>query len=489
MKTSRTDHAGLTPRGPATAVDCRRQDSRADPDIMSVEETIPRPAGGSREDQPIERLPERVRAAIHAQEEYSEIVIGWAQLAIVLTLGTLYLVAPRPADIPVDAVQPVPWVLGVYLSFAVLRLVLAYRRFTPGWFLDLSIALDMALLIGLIWSIHIQYQQPPSFYLKAPTLLYVFIFIALRALRFDPRFVLTAGIMASIGWLALVGYAVMTDFDMDMVTRDYVDYLTGNKILLGAEFDKVISILLVTLILTLALSRARRLLVAAVRESTAADDLKRFFSPETARAITSAEHAIAAGQGETRQAAVLMIDIRGFTSFAATIPPDDVIRLLAGYQKHMLPAVQSNGGTIDKFLGDGIMATFGATEPSETQAADALRAIEAVFEAARAWNASRVAAGYARTLAVNAAVASGSVIYGAVGDESRLEYTVIGDPVNLAAKLEKHNKELGVAGLTTAQTLTLAKAQGYRPRGKLEAVTGCNVAGLNAPIDLVVLAR
>ena len=461
---------------------------------MTVGQAVDRARGSkvgrrSGKDLPVDQLPERVQDAIHVQEEASEKIIGWAQLAIVLTLGTLYLVAPRPADIPPDAVQPVPWVLGIYLVFAVLRLWLAFRRFTPSWFLNLSIVVDMGLLIGLIWSIHIQYQQPPSFYLKAPTLLYVFIFIALRALRFDPRFVMTAGLMAMLGWLALVGYAVAEDFAMDMVTRDYVGYLTGNKILIGAEVDKIISIFLVTVILTYALKRARDLLVTAVREGAAADDLKRFFAPETARQITSAEQAIAAGQGEIRQAAILMIDIRGFTSFAATIPADDVIRLLAGYQAHMVPVIQANGGTIDKFLGDGIMATFGATEVSETPAADALRAAEAVFEAARAWNAFRASAGYDKTLAVNAAVAHGAVVYGAVGDESRLEYTVIGDAVNLAAKLEKHNKDLGVAGLSTAETLDLARSQGYQPQGELEIARDCNVAGIVEPIDLAVLAR
>ena len=59
--------------------------------------------------------------------------------------------------------------------------------------------IDIVMLMGLIWSFHIQYHQPASFYLKAPTLLYVFIFIALRALRFEPRFVLTAGLVAAAG--------------------------------------------------------------------------------------------------------------------------------------------------------------------------------------------------------------------------------------------------------------------------------------------------
>ena len=94
--------------------------------------------------------------------------------------------------------------------------------------------------------------------------------------------------------------------------------------------------------------------------------------------------------------------------------------------------VQDNGGVIDKFMGDGVMATFGAVVPNKTYAADALRAIEAAVEAIETWNKQLVAAGKP-ALDVNAAAASGDLIFAAVGDESRLEYTVIGDTVNLAA--------------------------------------------------------
>ena len=130
----------------------------------------------------------------------------------------------------------------------------------PAWFLTLSVAADLTLLMMLIWSFHIQYDQPASFYLKAPTLLYVFIFIALRALRFEARFVLLAGLFSALGWLALVFYVVSIDPQDNMITRDYVAYMTSNTILLGAVFDKVISILMVTGILCVALVKARKLL-------------------------------------------------------------------------------------------------------------------------------------------------------------------------------------------------------------------------------------
>jgi adenylate cyclase len=80
------------------------------------------------------------------------------------------------------------------------------------------------------------------------------------------------------------------------------------------------------------------------------------------------------------------------------------------------------------------------------------------------------------------------VLFGAVGDETRLEYTVIGDAVNLSAKLEKTNKDLGGRALCDAETLQLALQQGYEPAGETEARRGVAVAGVAHPVDLVVLA-
>ena len=431
-------------------------------------------------------LPGRVRDAIRSQGDATERLIGWIQLAVVFTFATLYAVSPKtfPAD---QAFQPVPWVIAAYTLFTVPRLILAYRISLPGWFLIVSIVIDMALLFGLIWSFHIQYMQPASFYLKAPTLLYVFIFIALRALRFEARFVLAAGLAAAAGWLLLVLYVITVDPNDTMITRDYVAYMTSNSILLGAEFDKIVSILVVSAILGVALVRGRALLVRAVAEGVAARELSRFFAPEVARQIRGSEREIAVGGGELREAAIVNLDLRGFTRFAEARPPDQVIGLLADYQHRMVGVVQAHGGSIDKFLGDGIMATFGAAQASETYAADALRALDAAIVEAGRWRAAKQAAGIPCP-AVNGAAASGRILFGAVGDETRLEYTVIGAAVNLSAKLEQHNKVLGVRALTDAATYERALAQGYAPTQAVRRVSAAEVVGLGQPIDLVVLA-
>jgi adenylate cyclase len=430
-------------------------------------------------------LPERVRLAVSRQEDATERLISWTQLGIVVTFGTLYLLSPKPAELDF---APVPWALGVYLALTLVRVAWSHLSRLPDWALAASVFFDITLLMVLIWSFHIQYVQPASFYLKAPTLLYVFIFIALRALRFDARFVILAGALAALGWGVLILYVIYADPVDPMLTRNYVTYLTSNSILLGAEFDKIISILVVTALIAVALYRAKSLLVRAVSEQAAARELSRFFAPEIAERIKGAADHIRAGSGEMREAAVLNLDMRGFTRLAGTAAPAEVMRLLAEYQQRLVPVIQRHGGSIDKFLGDGIMATFGAVRPTDRAAADALAALEAAMAEAAAWQADCERAGR-HCPRVNGAVATGPVLFGAVGDDTRLEYTVIGEAVNLSAKLEKHNKELGVRALCDRASFERALAQGYAPASDKRRLDSVTVAGLGASLDLVVIAE
>jgi len=431
-------------------------------------------------------IPERVLNAISAQQEASEKLVGWVQMAVVIFFGLLYAVSPKTFSRDMTF-EPVPWFLGIWSVVTIMRLYLAYRNRMSAPLLYLSIIIDMSLLLGMIWSFHLQYQQPPSFYLKSPTLLYVFIFIALRALRFEARYVITAGVVAAIGWSAMAVYATLASGGMEVVTRDYVYYLTSNSVLKGAELDKVITILTVTAIIAAAITRAHKLLVKAVAEGTAVHDLSRFFSPEIARQITTAEQEVTAGTGQARDAAILMVDIRGFTRLSAIVKPDDLVCLLAEYQSRIVPIIQGHGGTIDKFMGDGIMATFGAAITSPTYAADALKAVDDIIESSVAWNAELQQANKP-PLKLGAAVATGRIIFGAVGDESRMEYTVIGDAVNLSAKLEKHTKSEGVRALCTQAAFDIAIRQGFQPPEDREQRKARSIEGVAYPVDIIILA-
>jgi len=195
-----------------------------------------------------------------AEQGRGEVLVGWVQMGLIGTLAMLYALAPKafPPSVPF---APVPIFLAAYFAFTALRLQRAYAGRLGDRFIALSVVIDVSLLFGLIWSFHLQYQQPASFYLKSPTFLYVFVFIALRALRFDARWVVLTGLLAIVGWLVLIAYALV---DGAVITRSYVRYMTSNDILVGAEVDKMLIVALTTGIVGFVVHRARTLLARQI---------------------------------------------------------------------------------------------------------------------------------------------------------------------------------------------------------------------------------
>jgi len=433
-------------------------------------------------------LPDRVLKAIETQENSSEILIKLIQITIFALWGILYMLSPKvETQTLVVGFQPVPWALASYLVLNIIGLVWAVRRGLPDWAVYINILIDISMLMVLIWSFHIQYDQPPSFYLKAPTAFYIFIFIALRALRFQARFVLAAGLVAITGWMTLTGYVLFSNPEDAMITRDYVEYLTSNSVLIGAEIDKIIAVAFVTGIMALAISRARKLLVQAVTESTAARDLSKFFDRSVADQIRTSDHEVKSGEGVRRDAAIMFTDIRGFTIAAAKMEASEVVCLLSEYQKKLVPIIQKHGGSIDKFMGDGIMASFGAVGASDTFAADALRAVDEIIEETDKWFDDEKLCLIAGSK-INVAVAAGPVVFGVLGDDTRLEYTTIGDAVNLSAKLEKCNKEVKSRALTNRETLKIAHQQGYDKSKKFKGFSQF-LESIGEKLNLVVLYK
>ena len=446
-----------------------------------------------------DQLPSIVQATIQKEQEESEILVSVIQLFAIATFAVLYTLTPKGFG-PDVQFEPVPLTLAVYAAFTLVRLWLAVERRLPRWFVAISIVVDVAVLLITIWSFHLQYDADPALYLKAPTLMYVFILIALRTLRFEPVMVILTGVAASIGWLALVVYAVgheqvcdsmelleaMASAEACNITHMFPEYTSSDQILLGAEFDKIVSMLMVTMILAMALVRARNLLVRATTEHQAAADLSRFFAPEIAGRIRETGSEIKPGDAEMREAAIMMTDLRGFTRLAEKLPPREVMALLSEYQSRVVAAISAEGGSVDKFMGDGILASFGAAAMSAEPAAQAMRAADRISRDCRAWRLQRRASGRPAP-AVGLAITTGRVMFGAIGDASRLEYTVIGDPVNLAAKLEKHTKVEHVAALCTDLSYQQAIGEGYAPPEEREQRFARAVEGVETPVDLIVL--
>ncbi len=399
--------------------------------------------------------PERVRWLIVEQQVKSEILIGWVGFALVLFFLVLYTVSPKTSA--GTRFLPVPWVLVAFFAVTGLRLALAYRRWLNPGVLIVGVCLDIALLLGLIWSFHLQYQQPAPFYLKVPTMLYVFIFIALRALRFEPMYVIAAGLSAAFGWLVLLVYAASSG-EM-VVTRDYVRYMTSNSVLIGAEIDKVIAILMVTGVLALALARSRRILYRAVLDSVLAKDLSRFVAPEVAERISTSERGLQPGEGEVREASVLFTDIEAFSTLSEKVSPERLVMLLNEYFDAMSRIVERHGGVITQFQGDAMLVTFNTVRDDPEHAAQAVRAAIEIRETTR----ERLFGGAVR-MRTRCGINTGRIVAGAVGSAERLLYTVHGDEVNIAARLEQLNKKYGTYILLSESTVRAAGGDfSFRP--------------------------
>ena len=145
--------------------------------------------------------------------------------------------------------------------------------------------------------------------------------------------------------------------------------------------------------------------------------------------------------GVRREATVLFADLRGFTAFAETLPPDRVIGVLNTYLESMSDAILDNGGTLVAYMGDGIMAVFGAPLEQPDHGDRALAAArEMAGERLARFNAWLAEEGHSDAFSMGVGLNSGDVMSGNVGSSRRLEYTAIGDTTNTAARLEGMTK-------------------------------------------------
>jgi adenylate cyclase len=169
------------------------------------------------------------------------------------------------------------------------------------------------------------------------------------------------------------------------------------------------------------------------REATVRSNFERYFAPNVALEIAQQQGAVRPG-GEKRPITVLFSDIRGFTTMSESMSPDEIARLLSEYFTEMVDVIFEHGGTLDKFIGDAMMALWGAPIAHEDDPDRALRAAIAMQEALARLNEGWAAAGRP-TIGVGIGINYGEVFAGNIGSHRRLEYTVIGDSVNIAARL------------------------------------------------------
>jgi adenylate cyclase len=187
--------------------------------------------------------------------------------------------------------------------------------------------------------------------------------------------------------------------------------------------------------------------------------------------------------GEVRHAAVLFVDIRGFTSLSEGMRPDDVVRLLNFYFDRLGPVIVAEQGVLNKYIGDAMMAVFGAPVPLPNPAVAALRAAVGMREAMGALNQELAQAGLP-PLKIGIGIHYGPVLAGNIGSAERMEYTVIGDTVNLASRVEALCKELSCDLLLTHGVRECVDEEAEALIGRIEFVATHSVRGRQEPVRL-----
>ncbi|WP_170479278.1 adenylate/guanylate cyclase domain-containing protein [Ruegeria arenilitoris] len=325
---------------------------------------------------------------------------------------------------------------------------------------------------------------------------YFFIILAAGTLAYSWRTVVAIGTwtagMWTIGWVIAWWVASPIPGISERVAEalqgypDVAEMLDPNSFMVPQRVQQVIVFVMVAVTLGVSMQRLNRLLMSNAGLERERANLSRYFSPNVVDALSQNDEPLK--QVRKENVAVLFIDIVGFTNFAAGRDPYDVIEVLRGFHARMETEVFRHHGTLDKYLGDGLMATFGTPVPTPLDASNAMACAKAMVGVIDRWNLERVRAGEPE-IAVGIGVHYGSVVLGDIG-ANRLEFAVIGDAVNVAAKLEAMTREYSARVVISDAVRLQSSKETPSTQQTMSGFVALNqqtVRGVSLPMDIWVL--
>jgi adenylate cyclase len=442
------------------------------------------------------RRSERIRAAFAREEDAGLTFALYGRLGI-LGLLALWIVATVPWERSLIylAVIGVFMVLGV-VPHALRRLGIRHIAWTAG-FLLLEVALLVFLLIVPLpfflddWT--------PQMTLRLSNFLYLAMFLIGMALSYSPLLVLWTGGAIIAAWSAGViwilsqpgtlAYSSVDMLDRNLFTTEQqrAIFLHPNYVGLTMWYTELVFLFLASLIIAGAVWRSRMLVKRQVAAETARVNLSRYFSPNMVDRLAQSGDEL--DQVTVQKVAVVFVDIVGFTALAEELPPDRVVALLRSFHRRMGRVVFDRGGTVDKYIGDGVMATFGTPRTGSEDATRALACACTMIDEVERWNAKRRARNAAQ-IQVGIGVHYGEVVVGNVGDARRLEFAVIGDVVNVASRLERLTRERGVPLIASADVIDAVRREnGGTPDlvGRFTPEPELTVRGRRQPVAIWVM--
>lgn len=327
--------------------------------------------------------------------------------------------------------------LGAFVVLGALQLVLRGSSRNRDWHKYAFIIADVGLLAFTLtapplWG---SSQVTALMGLGSTTFVFFIVILAGTALSNSPHVVLCAGGAIIVAWTVAVLWP-----DPQSPWRSGL--ITAQEL-----WAQIIVAAATSCLIAFSVARARSVAARQAVAEYERANLGRHFSPNMVDQLAASDAALRAVS--VQNVAVLFTDIVGFTALSAALPPEAVVALLREHFARLEQMVFRHGGTLDKYLGDGLMATFGTPRAGPDDATRALACGRGMLETLSDWNRERVVAG-AAPVRIGVGIHYGPVVMGNIGGAGRLEFTVIGDTVNIASRIEGKTRELGYDLLVSA---------------------------------------
>lgn len=406
-------------------------------------------------------------ALFREAERRSEILLGYMRVAAFIVLLMILKVLNFPGPHYSHVVSEI-----VYGTATAAWLVLAWLRYHHPLLAWLMTSLDIALVLHFYAMLVFYGGISTAAALGVPGTLIVFLFLAHTAARYRPELVVYGTALFIAGW---AGIHAAAEDGLRLHWGDGGD---------STELAFLMILGLTAMALFVTARRVRLLLVEAISEANLRATLSRFVPPVLAQELSEPERASL--RPRLQKAAILFIDVRGFTTIAERMSPEQVVDFLGDYRRRVSAAILDHDGMVDKFIGDGVMAVFGVPTPNSLDPANAVRSGLSVLKSIDSWNTERRDQGLPE-ISVGIGGHFGDAIVGAIGDETRLEYTVVGDAVNVAQRLERICAETA-EGFVISSDMLESMEKPYRI-GNWKELAVQSVRGRIQPVRLFALAQ
>ena len=339
-------------------------------------------------------------------------------------------------------------IVGGFILAGLIGVGLARSRFYRRELAFAFLALDAAL-VGLF--LHLNFESTGlsgDFAATFPVIWLAPLLLTVTVLRIRPD----VQIFALIAFAVVIVSTVLVHGTTDPESRQVIAGEAARFFAPQPNAMRLAMLLLAGTLLVVAAYRGRNLLVRALGEAERRAVLTKFLPGEIASLIIdSAPNDLR--RGRRQRAAILFVDMRDSTARAESMDPAQLSIFISAFRQRVMRAADQHGGVVDKFIGDGALIVFGLPEPKPDDAARSLACARMLLDLISRWNHKRQ---FNPPVRVGIGVHMGEVFFGVVGDERRKELTVLGDAVNVGARLEQATKTSGTPLLASAEAVEAA---------------------------------